>query len=486
MDENKNNGELFGFDSNENTSEKSGYTVTPDGGFYDSVKKPDEPSEPEESTGGSEQADAAHDEPPVNVSFNNNGSYSGSGYNSDVNEFVFKTAPAPKPPRPPKAPKERKGISFAALIASVLIAAIVGASFGAGFFALSDHLSDSRNSSNTGTSSGTQNNVSINVENVDATVVEAVASKVTPSVVGIRTTVSVYNFFYGEQESSGEGSGVIYSEDGYIITNYHVIQEAVENSGSTSEILVFLTAEDEEGHPATVVGYNVSHDLAVIKINASGLTPVTFADSSKLNVGQFVVAIGNPGGLQFMGSVTYGVISGLNRVLSDSASGTAVELIQTDAAINPGNSGGALVNVSGELVGINSSKLVSESYEGMGFAIPANTTKDICDKIIAKEYDPDPYIGITISEKYDAETLRKYNFPVGAVVYSVVSGSPADDAGIKSGDIITEFNGVEITNYTVLGDVLSDCKPGQTVSLKVYRSNRSYSANITIGSNNSQ
>ena len=122
----------------------------------------------------------------------------------------------------------------------------------------------------------------------------------------------------------------------------------------------------------------------------------------------------------------------------------------------------------------------------MGFSIPTNTTKDICDKIIAKEYDPDPYIGVTISERYDAETLKRYGFPVGAVVYSVANGSPAEKAGIKSGDIITEFNGVEITEYTVLDQALSSCKPKDTVTIKIYRSRKYYSANITVGSNNSQ
>ena len=187
-----------------------------------------------------------------------------------------------------------------------------------------------------------------------------------------------------------------------------------------------------------------------------------------------------------MGSVTYGIISGLNRIVADSGEGSSVELIQTDAAINPGNSGGALVNIKGELIGINSSKIVSESYEGMGFAIPMDTVKDICDRLIAKEYDPDPYLGITISEKYDPATLKKYNFPVGAVVYSVASGSPADEAGIKRGDIITKFNGTDITHYSVLSDVLSQCDPGQTVSVTIYRSGSEYTGKITIGSNNSQ
>lgn len=394
-------------------------------------------------------------------------------------------------PKKDKANGEKK-FTLSALVASVVIAALIGSVMGIGsFITINTFLKPQDDNEITSSLPSTENtnpggSVDINVQNVDATVVEAVAQKVTPSVVGIRTTISVNNFFGGTSESSGEGSGVIYTSDGYIITNYHVIAEAVEYSGNSPEISVFLANGDDKGYKATVVGYNISHDLAVIKIDAKGLTPIELADSSKLKVGQFVVAIGNPGGLEFMGSVTYGVISGLNRIISDTNSSSAVELIQTDAAINPGNSGGALVNIKGQLVGVNSSKIVSESYEGMGFSIPTNTTKDICDKIIAKEYDPDPYIGVTISERYDAETLKKYGFPVGAVVYSVASGSPAEKAGIKSGDIITEFNGVAITDYSVLDQALSSCKPKDTVTIKIYRSRKYYSANITVGSNNSQ
>ena len=395
-------------------------------------------------------------------------------------------------PTPKKEKKTgEKKFTLSALVASVVVAALIGSVMGVGSYltvsTLTNPTSDSEiTSSLPSNDNNSDSPININVQNVETTVVEAVADKVTKSVVGIRTTISVNNFFGGTSQSSGEGSGVIYSSDGYIITNYHVIAEAVEYSGNSPEISVFLANGNEDGYKASVVGYNISHDLAVIKIDANGLTPVELADSSNLKVGQFVVAIGNPGGLEFMGSVTYGVISGLNRIVSDTNSSSAVELIQTDAAINPGNSGGALVNIKGQLVGVNSSKIVSESYEGMGFSIPTNTVKDICDKIIAKEYDPDPYIGVTISERYDAETLEKYGFPVGAVVYSVASGGPAEQAGIKSGDIITEFNGVAITDYTVLDEAISSCKPKDTVTIKIYRSKRYYSASITVGSNNSQ
>ncbi len=387
---------------------------------------------------------------------------------------------------PPKPQKPKSSFSFATVIVSVVLAALVGLGGGiVGTLAVrraDAGLTSSGNGQADGQNGG---NVNISVQNYDATIGEAVATKVTPSVVGIRTTVSVTNFFGGTQEASGEGSGVIYTKDGYIITNYHVIGDAIDY-GRSSAIKVFLSGDTETGYDATVVGYNISNDLAVIKINGKNLNAIEWADSDNLKVGQQVMAIGNPGGLEFMGSATWGIVSGLNRVVSTDSADSTSKLIQTDAAINPGNSGGALVNTEGKLVGINSSKLVSESVEGMGFAIPSNTVKDICDKIIAKENNPDPYLGITVSARYTPEVLEKYNYPVGAVVYNVANDSPADDAGIKQGDIVTEFNGKKITHYNLLSDYLAECKPGDEVEMQIYRSGRYIDGTITIGSNNSQ
>ena len=238
---------------------------------------------------------------------------------------------------------------------------------------------------------------------------------------------------------------------------------------------------DSEPYPATVVGYNISSDVAVIEINVTGLPVIEIADSDKVKVGQYVITVGNPGGLEFMDSVTYGVISGLERVVS---SDSEIGLIQTDAAINPGNSGGALVDTNGRLVGINSSKIVSEEFEGMGFAIPSNEAIEICNKIIAKENSPEPYIGITLSEKYTAEILEYYGYPKGAVVLSVYNDSPAYQAGLRKGDIITEFAGQQINDFKVLEDLMTNCKPNEKVNLKLYRSGRYYTTTITVGSNN--
>ena len=471
---NKQNGELRGFDE---VTNENGYTVTPDGGFYTksrediiqdeafkSPEQPDNAARAEDTPQAEQEARQTYADFGANYSRNNNYNYGGTTFYA----------------RPPKQKKNKKKGAFGAgtVIAAALLAAVIGAGSGIAAVTLS-----SKNGSNTSspiTSSVSGSNVNINIDETAESVVEAVAKKVTPSVVGIRTTTSVRSFFGSSNESTGEGSGVVYSADGYIITNYHVISGAVTNK-SGSKIEVFTDTLDSDSYEATVVGYNISTDLAVIKINAKGLTPAEFSDSSKLKVGQYVITVGNPGGLEFMDSVTYGVISGLNRVVS---SDSDVKLIQTDAAINPGNSGGALVNTKGQLVGINSSKIVSEEFEGMGFAIPSNTVAEICKNIIEKQNDPEPYLGISVSEKYNSSVLKYYGYPSGAVVSSVADGSPADNAGLAKGDIITEFGGTKITEYSMLESLLQKCKPGDQVSVKIYCSGRYYSTTVTIGSNN--
>ena len=375
-------------------------------------------------------------------------------------------------------PKEKKRHSTGVVILSSILAAVIGAS--AGIMSITSLFkANTGSAAKSGTT--TTKNVSINVDENAESIAEAVYEKAGNSVVGIRTTTSVISFFGGSQEATGEGSGVIYSSDGYIITNYHVIEEAVKST-TGSKIEVFIGNANSKSYEAGVVGYNISSDLAVLKINAKNLAAIEIADSSTLKVGQSAVTIGAPGGLEFMGSVTYGIISGLDRVVSASSS---VSLIQTDAAINPGNSGGALLDISGKLIGINSSKIVAEEFENMGFAIPSNKVVEVVKNIISKENEPEPYLGISISEKYTAQVLKYYGYPAGAVVLSVYDGSPAAAAGIKRGDIITEFGGKEITEYNLLNDYLKECSPGQTVSMKIYRNGRTYEASVTIAADSS-
>ncbi len=468
---NKQNGELNGFDK---VTNENGYTVTPDGGFYtksrDDIIQDEAYHAPEPNTAETENSNQQGSANAGGYYANNSTNYNYGGYNYGGTTFSV------KPPKQKKAKKKGK-YGAGVVVAASLLAAVIGAGSGIAAVTLT---SRGNNTSTPITSNVSGSNVNINIDETAESVVEAVAEKVTPSVVGIRTTTSVRSFFGGSNESTGEGSGVVYSADGYIITNYHVISGAVTNK-SGSKVEVFTDTLDSKSYEATVVGYNISTDLAVIKIDAKGLTPVEFSDSSKLKVGQYVITVGNPGGLEFMDSVTYGVISGLNRVVS---SDSGVKLIQTDAAINPGNSGGALVNTKGQLVGINSSKIVSEEFEGMGFAIPSNTVAEICKSIIEKQNDPEPYIGVTISEKYTASVLKYYGYPSGAVISSVADGSPADSAGLAKGDIITEFDGAEITEYSMFDSLLQKCKPDDKVNIKIYRNGRYYTTTVTVGSNN--
>ncbi len=380
---------------------------------------------------------------------------------------------------PPRPKKEKKAHSTAVVIIAAVLAAVIGAISGIAVMG-TVFKTDTNTTTITEQTDKTHNNVNISIDETASSIAEAVATKCTDSVVGIRTTTSVMSFFGGSQEQTGDGSGVIYTSDGHIITNYHVIAEAV--NSTNAKIDVFIGTNKETSYPATVVGYNISCDLAVIKIDADGLTPIELGESDNLKVGQYVITIGAPGGLEFMGSVTYGIISGLDRTVSTNS---GLELIQIDAAINPGNSGGALLDASGKLIGINSSKIASVEFEGMGFAIPVNAVKEKCDKIISRDGNSQAYLGVTISSTYTSEVLAFYGYPSGAVVSSVADGSPAAKAGIERGDIITEFNGVKISEYTVLGDALYDCEPNDTVAVTIYRSGRYYTVDIKLTSDTS-
>lgn len=395
--------------------------------------------------------------------------------NTTQNPYLYYQPPKPKPPKKPK----KYGIGV--VVASVILAMVMGAVSGVGATVFLDRYNTPETAIQSDDGQGIIN-TTINVEKVSNSAIEAVAEKASPSVVGIRTTMAVNNFFGGSEDyTAGEGSGIIYTEDGYIITNYHVLENAIK--ASSGKIEVFLNEDNSKSYSANVIGYNISYDLAVIKIDGKNLKAVELGDSDKLKRGQYVAAIGCPGGLDFMGSVSYGIISGLNRQVNESTK-ESIALIQTDAAINPGNSGGALLDIEGKLIGVNSSKISATEYEGMGFAIPINTVKEICNKIIENKDKPQPYVGISLSETYDEQTLNRLGFPSGAVVSSVATDSPAYAAGIRRGDIITEFASQKISNYNDLYDAISNCTPGEKVSVKLYRSGKYYKTDITVLSNN--
>lgn len=383
----------------------------------------------------------------------------------------------PKPSKPKKKEK-KKSVSIGSLIACCLICALLASAVSAG--AVYSIAKDSAESSASGSSGATTN---ITVDKQSTNLVSAIAQKSVPSVVGVAVKASVNTFFGFSTDTSSEGSGVIYTEDGYIITNYHVISMAVENEARGAQMSVYLSSDPDTAIPATVVGYNSDYDLAVVKIDKTGLSAMEFADSNEVQVGDVAVAIGNPGGQQFMSSVSSGIISGLNRTIQ--LEGTAqMKLLQTDAAINPGNSGGALVDCYGKLIGINSSKISSEEYEGMGFAIPSNTVKKVVSNIINNKDKKYAYVGVKVSTDYTAEDLKSMGYPAGAVVESVTEDSPADKIGIRSADIIVNFDGVDINDYEDYNTERLKHEPGETINITVYRNGKNYDAQLTLGESN--
>ncbi|MDO4541850.1 MAG: trypsin-like peptidase domain-containing protein, partial [Bacillota bacterium] len=274
-------------------------------------------------------------------------------------------------------------------------------------------------------------------------------NKVAPSVVGITGQSS---------QGEGVGTGIIMTADGYIMTNAHVV------SGMSNLV---ATLNDGTEYSATAIGIDTQTDLAVIKIEATGLTPAEFGDSDTLEVGEDVVAIGNPLGLDFAGSVTTGIISGLDREVD---MGDAVmNYIQTNAAINNGNSGGPLVNSEGQVIGVNSAKINSTVAEGMGFAIPINDALPIVNELMTNGYvSGRPMIGIG-GQDIDETTAAYNRVPTGVYITYIDENGAAANSGLQEGDIITSINGVEIASISQLNAEKNNHAPGDTVELTYYR-----------------
>ncbi len=314
--------------------------------------------------------------------------------------------------------------------------------------------------------------------------VTSVAEKVGPSVVGIRTTYQNTNDLFGVQSEGGEGSGIIISSDGYILTNHHVIENAVNDRTrkvqAGAKIEVFLPNKIDKPYVAEVKGYDSKTDLAVLKITENNLNAIEFGNSDTLKIGEPAIAIGNPGGLEYMGSVTQGVISGLNRTVQLDG-GRKIKLVQTDAAINPGNSGGALVNLKGQLIGVNTVKMVATGFEGLGFAIPVNDAKRISDELIKNTYISKPYLGISVDQRYTEDVAKENKMPMGVYVADVEILGAAEKAGIQAGDVITKFSGKSVKSYAELEDEKNKHKPGDTVQVEIYRDGKTKTVQVKLG-----
>ncbi len=369
------------------------------------------------------------------------------------------------------AAKKLKKNGFAVIVATGLICSIVGGSIGG---VVGANIAQSRYEEMNYTQSDTDRDTTVQLvgNQNEISPVIAIAKKVMPSVVGVHT-YGTYSY-WGRQITNmelGSGSGVIYSEDGYIITNYHVIEDATS---------VVVTLSDEQEYEAVIIGADEASDLAVLKIDAGRKLPAAeLGNSSELQIGELVVAIGNP--LGYDNTVTDGIVSGLNRQLSDYTD--EMTLIQTNAAINSGNSGGALVNGRGEVIGINSAKLVASNAEGMGFALSIDEVKPLVEQLITQGHVSRPYMGVTIDSQYqvDEETAERYEIPMGIMIYEVAENSPAERAGLRAGDIIYKVNDTLIQSFDDLSELIDSSQVGDTLRVLANREGKKVVCDVVLG-----
>ena len=387
------------------------------------------------------------------------------------------------PEKPAKAPKEKKPHGkWARALCMCLVCALLGGLCGAGVMAgsingriaaMEEKLEEqAKESLSVGQTSTTPAPVSTTTT---AKPIAAIYDQACSEVVGITTEVTYTNFFGQTSSSAVSGSGFIVSEDGYILTNYHVIEYAYKGNYAVTVML-----HDGTRYEASIVGVEDCNDIAVLKIDASGLDPVTFGDSDKLSVGDDVYAVGNPlGELEF--SMTTGRVSALDRLITTDESAEAINMFQIDAAVNSGNSGGPVYNANGEVVGIVTAKYSETGVEGLGFAIPINDAVKIAEDLINKGYvTGKAYMGVSIDERYNSMYSQYYNMPIGAFIKSVEPGSCADNAGIQSGDIITKLGDVEITGYSDLKQAIKQYSAGDTAEVELYRAGESRTITVTF------
>ena len=442
--------------------------------------------------------------PTGNGGSGNNGGYSYVNYYSDPN--------GGDPNKKPK--KKHTGLKVAAFVLAMVL--VSGGSIGV-YEGIRSSNADNSSSivasndssaaeSSTGDSSSSKKSDSsqswIQLASTNGSMsVADIVKKVTPSVVGVQSTFSSSNgsnnnpmngyggfFGYGSQGNNGSqgmtgvGTGIIMSKDGYIVTNAHVIYDDEYGYGEASSVQIQMS-DEETTYDARIVAYDKEADIAVLKIDADNLTPAEFGDSSSCEVGEMVVAIGNPLGLQFQNTVTCGIISALDRKVT--INDNTMTLIQTDTAINNGNSGGPLINSSGQVIGINSAKMSSTysgeaTVEGIGFAIPMSEAKSIVDDLINYGYVTGrPQLGISCQDVTEAVS-QAYNIPVGAYIFSVTAGGAADQAGLQPGDVITGMQDQTISTTEELNAVKNQYKAGDTITLTYVRAGETKKVDVTL------
>ena len=401
----------------------------------------------------------------------------------DAGSTVPPTEVPPQQPAAPEPPKKKKhhvnGGKVARSAVALVLAAVMG--FAGGY--VGSQMNGSKvviqqvAPSSSSSSSGSDSSITSASASGSSLTTEQVADLVSPSVVVITTEQVVYSqwSWYGQsQVESGAGSGVIISSDGYILTCAHVVSGA-------SNITVSIGDKD---YPATLVGEDTTSDIAVVKVDATGLTPATVGDSDNLKVGESVMAVGNPLG-ELGGTVTSGIVSALNRSVSiqGSSSVNTMSLIQMDASVSPGNSGGGLFNMNGELVGIVNAKSSDSDAEGLGFAIPVNDAVKVAQELLENGYVTGrPYLGISYYAVTDAQTAAQLGVNAyGVYIVEVVKGGPADKAGLQAGDRIVSVDGSEVATQSDLGTLMQNHKAGDTIEITVARGGQMQTVNVTLG-----
>ena len=407
------------------------------------------------------------------INVGSSGTNAANQYDAAPAEPAYGGPAAPEPPEKPR--RRRAGWVLRSVLALVLAAAMgfAGGFAGSQIYGSPKIVLQSADRSEAASSALA---TSTSTGGTDLTLPQ-VSALVSPSVVVITTEQVVYSqwYWYGQgQVQSGAGSGVIISDDGYILTCAHVIEDA-------SNITVTIGDTD---YTATVIGSDTTSDIAVIKIDATGLTPAAVGNSDNLVVGEEVIAVGNPLG-ELGGTVTNGIISALNRSVSIQSGGAVVDmsLIQTNASVSPGNSGGVLFNMAGELVGIVNAKSADSEAEGLGFAIPINDAIAVAQDLLEKGYvSGRPYLGITYVAVTDASTAQQLGVSAyGIYIVEVIDGSPADQAGLEPGDRVISIDNTEIAAQEDLGTIVQSHAAGDTISITVARGGQMVTLNVTLG-----
>lgn len=378
-----------------------------------------------------------------------------------------------------KKPRERSGEAHRSgtlkLACMCLVCALVGGLVG-GFIswnAVKGNLADGTAKDNSVKPiSGTTVGKRVSTETASANEIYELGCKQT---VGVSLESTRANIFGQQSASAVAGTGFIITSDGYIMTNYHVIESA-----QKSEHKIQVLFKDKSSFEAKIVGFDEDNDVAVLKIDASDLSPVSIGNSDDIAVGDSVFAIGNPlGELDF--SMTSGPVSALDRSITIERNGTAINMFQFDAAINSGNSGGPVYNESGEVIGIATAKVGSSGVEGLGFAIPINDAADIANELITKGYvSGKAYMGVNIDNRYTSVYAQYYSMPEGAYVYNVESGGCAEKSGLAAGDIITKVGSEAIGGYSDLNAAIKSFKAGESTEIVVYRGGEYVTLRITF------